>query len=137
MALGKGCNTLAKTQAEREKRHLELTLARLAQEIMSKAKSLNRLCDEVRLQYESLAGFTGGVGGGRHKLFTDRIEENRNEISQIIRAVEEASLSGTTVEEMTAEQIEAMLLTYTMKREELMELASVPCRREIRTPVST
>lgn len=26
---------------------------------------------------------------------------------------------------MTAEQIEAMLLTYTMKREELIELASV------------
>lgn len=116
---------LVVAQAQGEKRRLALKFAKLAQEILSKAKSLNRLCDEVKSQYDSLAVFTGNVGGNRHKLFKDRIEENRTDIAKIVRYIEEVSPTGESIEEMTEHRIGELLIVYTMKREELFELASI------------
>ena len=82
---------LADTEAEAQKRRLLLDLARLGQQIISKGKSIGRLCDEIKVQYDSLAVFCGGTGGGRHKLFKDRAEGYRVEVAQAVETVETAT----------------------------------------------
>lgn len=116
---------LADTEAEAEKRRLTLDLARLAQEVLSKAKSIDRLCDEINIQYTSLAVFTGGTGGSRHKLFTDRAEGYRTNAAEIVDTVQQVTAGYHSIEQIPEGRLGELLVTYTMKREEFVELVSM------------
>ncbi len=82
------------------------------------------MCEELKLQYTSLAVFNGSLGGSRQKLLTNYIKEKQSDIEIIIKDIDDASIINETAEIMTVEKINKLLIIYTMKHEELMSLNS-------------
>lgn len=114
-----------KSQKEVEHRRLALELAKLGQEILSKANTIQRLSDDIKQQYNSLALFTESSGNSKQKAFKDRVENNKSRVAEIVNNVQEANLTGEVIEEMSEKRIGELLITYTMNREELFEIFSV------------
>lgn len=116
---------LAKTAAEGERQRLILSVARIAQETLSKAGSLRRLCDEIKVTYDALATFNGSYGSSRHKLFKDRVDTNRAQGAAITAYIENSIPDEKPIDELSDSEVNDLLLKLTMKREELIELSAV------------
>ena len=71
-------------QAQSDRRFQKTTIARLGAEILSMGRSLESLCADLRMQYDSLATFRGQLGGGRNVVYKKRIEENKQKVVDII-----------------------------------------------------
>lgn len=112
-------------EAEAVMKRLSLDAARLAQQVLSKGMSIGRLSNEIKLLYDDLASFSGGVGGSRHKLFKDRAEDYRIQVAEALEAVGSATPSGEPIGKLSEHQLREFLISCTMKCEEFTELASV------------
>lgn len=123
--------TLARSTAVGERRRLVLSVAQIAQEVLSKAASLKRLCDEINVTYDSLATFTGNLGSSRQKLFKGRVDENRAKGAAIISYVQSSLPEEKPIDELSDEEISDLLVKLTMKREELVELSSVLLQEKV------
>tara|TARA_R110000823_G_scaffold315022_1_gene445335 strand:+ start:109 stop:531 length:423 start_codon:yes stop_codon:yes gene_type:complete len=116
---------LAKKTAEVERQRLILSVARIAQQTLSKAGSLRQLCDEIKVTYDALATFNGSYGSSRHKLFKDRVDSNRAQGAAITAYIENSIPDEKPIDALADGEISDLLLKLTMKREELIELSDV------------
>jgi hypothetical protein len=112
--------SIQNTEAE-EYRRLSRDLAVVGQKIVSKAESINRLCDELKLQYSSLAIFTKNSGGSREKLFIERAKSYKLEVSELVMEAN-ANIIDKELSNIKPSVLHAALVSYSMSFERILEM---------------
>ncbi len=102
-------------------RRLRRQLAVVGQRVVSKSESINRLCDELKLQYATLAVFSGAKGGSREKMFRGRAVGYKEEVAALIDEANR-NILDRELSNVGPHEIDHTLVSFSMKLEHISEM---------------